>query len=133
MNEQKVKQLKSSRPFALWDIAVLALLAVAVIALLAASVSIKEQGANVRVYVNNEIFKDYDITEDGRFEITDSDGDILMFLVIKDKTAWVENSTCPDHICEMSKISDAPQQIVCLPNNVYIKVLGKSDIDIDIG
>jgi hypothetical protein len=133
MNEQKVKKLKSSRPFALWDIAVFAVLACVVIALTAASLQVKEEGSIVRVYVANEIFADYEIDVDGRYDITDSECDVLMILVIKDKTVWVEDSTCPDHICELSKISYAPQQIVCLPNNVYIAVLGAGDIDIIVG
>ncbi|HEY8423690.1 MAG TPA: NusG domain II-containing protein, partial [Clostridia bacterium] len=98
MNERKVKKLKSSRPFALWDIAVFAVLACVVIALMAASLRIKEQGSRVRVFVGNELFADYDINLDGQYNITDSDGDVLMILVIQDKKVWVENSTCPDHI-----------------------------------
>lgn len=133
MNEQKVRKLKSSRPFALWDIAVFAILAIVVIVLMAASLNLKEQGKVVRVYVDNEFFADYDITKDRQYDITNSQGETLMILKIQDKKVWVENSTCPDHICEMSKISYAPEQIVCLPNNVYITILGSSDFDIIVG
>ncbi|HHW90124.1 MAG TPA: NusG domain II-containing protein [Clostridiales bacterium] len=133
MNEKKIRKIKSSRPFALWDIAVFAFLAVMVITFMAASLNIKEEGSIVRVYVDNKFFADYDINQDGQFDITNSDGEVLMALVIQDKEVWAQNSTCPDHICEMTKISYAPQQIICLPNNVYITILGSSDIDIIMG
>ena len=135
MNEQKVKKIKSSRPFALWDIAVFAVLAVVIIVFMAVSLNLKQEGSNIRVYVyvNNDFFADYDINQDGEYNVTNTDGDVLMVLVIQDQKVWVKNSTCPDHICEMSKISYAPQQIVCLPNNVYISILGESDIDIIVG
>ncbi|NLC16416.1 MAG: NusG domain II-containing protein [Clostridiales bacterium] len=133
MNEQKVRKIKSSRPFALWDIIVFALLAVAVITFMALSLNIKEEGSIVRVYVNNQFFADYDININGQYDITNSEGDVLMVLVIQDKKVWAQNSTCPDHICEMTKISYAPQQIICLPNNVHITILGPSDIDIIVG
>lgn len=133
MNEQKVKKIKSSRPFALWDIAVFAVLAVVIIVFMAVSLNLKQEGSKIRVYVNNDFFADYDINLDGEYNVTNTDGDVLMVLVIQDQKVWVKNSTCPDHICEMSKISYAPQQIVCLPNNVYISILGESDIDIIVG
>lgn len=133
MNEQKVKKIKSSRPFALWDIAVFAVLAVVIIVFMAVSLNLKQEGSIIRVYVNNDFFADYDINLDGEYNVTNTDGDVLMVLVIQDQKVWVKNSTCPDHICEMSKISYAPQQIVCLPNNVYISILGESDIDIIVG
>ena len=133
MNEQKVKKIKSSRPFALWDIAVFAVLAVVIIVFMAVSLNLKQEGSKIRVYVNNDFFADYDINQDGEYNVTNTDGDVLMVLVIQDQKVWVKNSTCPDHICEMSKISYAPQQIVCLPNNVYISILGESDIDIIVG
>ncbi|HEY8390668.1 MAG TPA: NusG domain II-containing protein, partial [Clostridia bacterium] len=116
MNIQKIKKLKSSRPFALLDIPIFVLLAILVITFMIISLNVKKEGKIVRVYVQNELYADYDLNVDGHYDIIDSQGNKLLVLVIHDKVVHVEDSTCPDHLCEMSDIQFSPEQIICLPN-----------------
>ena len=53
-----------------------------------------------------------------------------MKIVVSDGTVRVEDADCPDKICEKSgAISKAGQTIVCLPNRVVIKILGKGEVE----
>lgn len=133
MDIKKAKIIKTTKPFALWDIALFAVLAIIIVLLFVFSLNTAKEGDTVRVFVGNDWFEDYSIDTNGSYDITSSDGTVLMILVIKDKTVWVKESTCPDKICELSKIRYSPQQIICLPNKVYISIIGKSDIDIIVG
>jgi len=133
MDTQKVKKIKLSRPFALLDIPIFALLAIAVITFMVISLNTKEEGDVVRVYVENEFYSDYDLNENGHYNINNNKGNLLMVLVIEDKVVHVENSACPDHLCEISDIKFAPEQIICLPNNVIISIIGDSNFDIIVG
>jgi hypothetical protein len=45
---------------------------------------------------------------------------------------WVEEANCPDQLCvRTGKISHIPQQIVCLPYRMVIKIVSSSPSDID--
>lgn len=49
-------------------------------------------------------------------------------VVIKDATVYVEKADCENQICvNTGKISEAGQQIICLPNKVLIEVTAYED------
>jgi len=54
-----------------------------------------------------------------------------MVVRIKDKNVWVEETHCPLKICQKTgRISQPGQNIVCVPNRVFVKIEGeKSDYD----
>lgn len=54
-----------------------------------------------------------------------------MIVRIKDKNVWVEETHCPLKICQKTgRISKPGQNIVCVPNRVFIKIEGgESDYD----
>ncbi len=53
-------------------------------------------------------------------------------LVISDGEAYVEDASCPDHVCVKSgKVSLDGQTIVCLPNKVVVSVAGGEESDLD--
>lgn len=55
-------------------------------------------------------------------------GGFHLTLVISEGKAHVEDSTCPDLICQYhSAISRAGEQIICLPGRVVITVTGEED------
>lgn len=55
-------------------------------------------------------------------------GGFRLTLVISEGKAHVEDSTCPDLICQHhSAISRAGEQIICLPGRVVITVTGEED------
>ncbi|MBQ3797334.1 MAG: NusG domain II-containing protein [Butyrivibrio sp.] len=44
-------------------------------------------------------------------------------LIIKDGKAHLEDSSCPDHLCEhMGRIDREGQSIICLPNRVVVEI-----------
>ena len=85
----------------------------------------REEGDEVVVTVNGEIFGTYSLAEDITVEIRTGVQDCeLNRLVIKDGKAYVEAATCPDGICaEHKPISREGESIVCLPHRVVITVL----------
>ena len=53
-------------------------------------------------------------------------------IVIKDGTAFVQDSPCPDKLCvHMPAISQPGQWIACLPNRVFVRVQGGDVADVD--
>ena len=53
---------------------------------------------------------------------------------IEDGAVWVEHADCADRTCERTgKITRAGQSIVCLPNGIVVKIVGKSDLSWEIG
>lgn len=51
-------------------------------------------------------------------------GGITLTVCISDGAAWVEASTCPDHVCSsMGKISRAGQTVVCVPAGFSMTVV----------
>ena len=133
MDIEKVKKIKSSRPFSLLGIPIFAVLAIVVITFMIISFNAKKEGEIVRVWVENKFYADYDLNINGHYDISNADDKLLLVLVIEDRVVHVEDSTCPDHLCEISNIQFAPEQIICLPNNVIITIIGQSDFDIIVG
>ena len=51
---------------------------------------------------------------------------------IKNKEVYIIDSTCPDKLCQKQGIiSKNGQQIICLPNQVTIKIIADQNNDID--
>ncbi len=83
-------------------------------------------GDSVQIYVDNKFAYQFDLAENGLFDISTSYGSLE--LKISDRSAWILNSTCPAKICKkMGKISSSNQSIVCLPNRVLICIKGKKN------
>jgi hypothetical protein len=97
-------------------------------------------GAMVQVRVDGTATETYSLTKDQCYEIQGANGGTNL-LIIQNGQAWVEEASCPDGLCcNMGKISQSGQSIVCLPNKVVIEVLDDerssektSDIDVIVG
>jgi hypothetical protein len=51
-------------------------------------------------------------------------------LVVRDGEATLRNAPCPLKICEaMGPISRSGEVILCLPNRIYIRVVGREEVD----
>ncbi|MCP5454745.1 MAG: NusG domain II-containing protein [Thermotogae bacterium] len=74
-----------------------------------------------------------EITKEGRTDIKDPDGEHMLYVEFYEGKVRVTESTCPDKVCEhMGWVEDTGRDIICVPNKVIIKPLGKSKSDIDI-
>ena len=90
-----------------------------------------KNGDFVRIYVDKEIYADYPLYEDKTIEI-DGKNNIKMFLIIKDKSAYVTDSSCSDKVCETTGyISKTNESIICLPGKIVISVISDNDAEYD--
>lgn len=80
-----------------------------------------------------EIYKDGKLIsvlkEEGKYELK-SEGKHIMDVVFENKRVYVQNSNCPLKICEKTGKVGPNGVIVCIPNKVVVKFVGKSDVDV---
>ena len=90
----------------------------------------KDAGNRVAVTVDGVQAGEYSLGRDLRRPISGYGG-FSLTLVIADGAAHVEDSSCPDLICQHhAPVSRAGEQIVCLPARVVITVTGEeAEID----
>ena len=92
--------------------------------------NIKKTGSVIQVKQSNKVVDTFDLSEDGEYEYSLLGG--TNTLMIKDGYAYVTDSNCSDHICEnMGKISKVGETIICLPNELFIKVIEGEEGDFD--
>lgn len=88
----------------------------------------KEEGSGqVVVKVEGEEFGRYDINEDNKININNTN-----ILAIKDNKAYIEEADCPDKLCvEQKAISRDGESIICLPNKVIVTIESSEQSDVD--
>lgn len=85
----------------------------------------KAGGNTVTVTVDGAQVCSLSLSRDSRTPIHGY-GDFSLTLVVEDGKARVEESTCPDLICQNHvAISGVGEQIICLPGRVVVTVEGK--------
>lgn len=90
----------------------------------------KKDGGTVEVKQNGKVVGVYSLSENASYEFTTFYGHNT--LVIEDGYAYMSESTCKDHICEnMGKISKVGETIICLPNELFVKVIDGKEGDYD--
>ncbi len=100
---------------------ILALLALALVVWLLLP---KAAGAQVVLARGGEELGRYALDKPCRVEVAGANG-FSLTLVVEDGAAHVEESTCPDLICQRhAPISKAGESIVCLPGQVSVSVEG---------
>lgn len=88
----------------------------------------KQPGNYVVVTQGKNVYGTYSLAVDGEYEITSFYGHNI--LTIKDGEAYMSESSCPDHICErMGHISKMGETVICLPNEVFVKITNHKDGD----
>lgn len=82
------------------------------------------------VYYDNEIVLEIDLSIDDEYTVSGKVSDIV--ILVDDKKLSVIDSKCADRICiNQGSISKANQTITCLPNQIYIKLVGnKAEVDV---
>ncbi len=84
----------------------------------------KAAGAQVVLERGGEELGRYALDKPCRVEVSGANG-FSLTLVIENGAARVEESTCPDLICQRhAPISKAGESIVCLPGQVSVRVEG---------
>ncbi len=77
----------------------------------------KDSGYQVVIYVGNEVYGTYSISDDQDIRV----------VRIKDKAVWMEESDCPNQLCiYQGKVTQPGIPIVCLPHGITVDVVGKN-------
>lgn len=80
----------------------------------------------VQIYYDKEIVYEIDMDDEQRLEVNE-----VVIIITKDGV-FVEDSTCEDKICvHQGIINISGQTITCLPNKVFIKLVGKG-VDVSV-
>ena len=88
-------------------------------------------GGAVQVYQDGKLLRKFPLNTDESFEIN---GDYHNTLEIRNGKVAITHSDCPGGDCLSSGwIGTAGRSIVCLPNRVEIRIVGKSDVDFVVG
>lgn len=94
----------------------------------------KAKGNTVTVTVDGEAVAELDLNENTQYFV-DGYGDFSLTVVVENGKARVEDSTCPDLICQNhSPISHGGEEIVCLPGRVVVEITGEeAEVDAFVG
>lgn len=94
-----------------------------------------EDGDNVVITVDNEIYATYPLNEDREVDI--SQNGHLNHITIKDGVVSMTYSDCANQVCVNTRpISQTKDSIVCLPNRVIVEITsegGGGDFDVITG
>ena len=125
MDKESIKAFVSKHRL---DIIVIAsLLLLSLLALLFITLTRKE-GAAVEITVDGDVVATYSLFKNGEYELNGGTNT----LVIENGVAYMDYSSCPDHVCgRKGKIRYAGQTIVCLPNKLTVTIVGETDESVD--
>lgn len=85
----------------------------------------KKPGNLVDISVDGRNVLTVGLDDSGTYSVPDYEGYHLR-VVVKDGSVWVEDSNCPDLICQKhAPISKGGEQIVCLPHRLVVEVTGE--------
>lgn len=91
----------------------------------------QKSGDMVVVAVDGVVTQEYPLNKDLTVDIKGVNGG-TNHLVIKDGYADVTEASCPDKICVKSrKINKTGESIICLPNKVVVKIVGRDTPEVD--
>ncbi|MDL2211529.1 NusG domain II-containing protein [Erysipelotrichaceae bacterium OttesenSCG-928-M19] len=93
----------------------------------------QESDKIANVYFENELVHSFNLSEKKEevFEIEATNG--LVIIETKDGKVRVKSETSQKNICSIQSWSDSSvNPIVCLPNNLYIKIESVEDEDVDV-
>lgn len=86
-------------------------------------------GDKVEVKVNGQITGLYSLAENQEVQIKDIGENTF---VIKDNQVEMIKANCPDQYCvKHYPISKNGESIICLPNKVVIRIIGKDEVEVD--
>ena len=81
-----------------------------------------KSGKQIEIYVDNELYKTYDIDDEDEIKIESEEG--YNVVKIHNHGAQITEASCPDKVCIHEGFIKKPSEsIVCLPNKVHIKII----------
>lgn len=88
----------------------------------------KQAGAQAQIYQNGKLLKTVSLSQDQEFTV---EGDYRNTVTVRDGRIAVTATNCPGQDCAgCGWIGSAGRSIVCLPNGLEIRIVGKTgDVD----
>ena len=109
------------------------LLIVAIIALIFVFTTRKSEHLEAKVYVQNEIVLNIDLSnnEENEYRIQGLKGEVV--IATKDGGIAIISSNCPHQDCvKMGYVKETNKPIICTYNAVYIIIEGKANYDVEV-
>ena len=92
----------------------------------------KENSDQALVYYENNLILTIDLNQDDEYDVMGNNGNV--HIVVKNKQIKVEEENSPKHICsKQGYISHSYESIICLPNEIVIKIKNNDEIDAKVG
>ena len=90
-----------------------------------------QEAATVQIYQSGRLVQELPLSEGATVTVS---GEYTNVIEIRDGAVAVVQSDCPGEDCVHSGwVSTAGKSIVCIPNRVEVRVLGKSEVDFVVG
>ena len=87
----------------------------------------RDDGGKVEISVDGAVVAVLPLSEDGEYAADWGRA------VIRDGNVWMEDSVCPDHLCEKTgSIRKEGQVILCLPEKVALRIIPE-EVDAVVG
>ena len=87
----------------------------------------KEEGGYVSLIRDGAEVQRFSLSEELEYRIELEDGSYNL-LMIQDGQVYMTEASCPDQICVNHRpVSNVGETIVCLPNEIVLKILERSD------
>ena len=123
----KSQKEKATKKYRLDIIVIAAILFVSLLLVLGVYVT-REEGNTAVVEIDGVTVGEYSLSVNGVFPLNGGTN----VLVIENGVAYLNYSSCPDHVCEkMGKIRYVGEAIICLPNRVAVKIVGNGAGGVD--
>lgn len=92
----------------------------------------QKEAKSAIVYYQNKPILNIDLKTDNTYEVNGTNGKVK--IIVKNKKIKVESENSPKHLCsKQGYISKSYETIVCLPNEIVIKINNKDEIDAKVG
>lgn len=107
-------------------ILIVSIILIAVTGLILFNVLSKKENIVALVYCDENLVEEIDINSNNEYIIKGKLSDVK--IIVEDNSIFILESECSDQICvHQGKINKAGQTITCLPNKVYIKLVGSEE------
>jgi len=110
------------------DIVVFVVLGASALLMIWAGAGSPKTAANVEIVVSGEVAYRAPLSQNFRYEALGPLGQTTV--VCQAGYVWVEDSCCPNKLCvRTGNVRATGQIIVCVPNEVVVRIIGAGDVD----
>ncbi len=91
----------------------------------------QEQGSEAVIEINGRLYAKINLLQPARLQVPGVHGEIS--IIVKDGALWVQESSCTNKVCKQrGKIRLVGDMIICAPNRVVVRIVGKSPHPFDM-